>query len=84
MQTEFQMQLKSGHVVSAVVETEVTYGCDCSGPLHPHVDYHEIIECLDAYNGLDIQMTDEIRQEIELYADDFVYDVIERQNEVVA
>lgn len=84
MQTQFQMQLTSGQIVDTTVESEVTLHCDCGGGLHPHIEYHEVLECVDAYTGLDIQMTDEIREELETYADDVVYTVVEREEEDVA
>lgn len=79
MQTQFTMQLKSGHLITVTVESEVTYGCDCGGELHPHIDFHEVMECVDDYTGLDVQMTDSQRQEIEDYADDVVYSALEAE-----
>ena len=79
MQTQFTMQLVSGQMVSVTVETEVTHNCDCGGELHPHIEFHEIVDCTDEYTGLDVQMTDSERQEIEDYADEVVYAAIEAE-----
>jgi hypothetical protein len=82
MTTEFNMQLLSGRMIIVTVESDVVFDCDCSGgDLHPHVVSHEILECVDIDSGLDVQMTDEVRQEIEDFADDKVYNEVEQVRE---
>lgn len=73
MISQFEMLLRDGRQIYVDVETDIIYNCDCWDELHPHIEQHEIVQVVDSATGIDVILTDSIREEIEQAADAEVY-----------
>jgi hypothetical protein len=70
---DFETVLKDRRKVYIEGICHVLMRCDCQSESHPHIEEHEFTSVSDSITGVEVMMTDSIREQLEDEADSFIY-----------
>ncbi len=75
MEFEMDLVLKNGREVSVVAVACIDYRCECCDK--PHLEDVDYTSVIDVHTGLDVVIDDAVREQLDLEANDVVYDELE-------